>query len=57
MKGEVDMADVTVNIPKFVAAFQGNRKISEKEAKEIKAMIDSHKERGVKDERNIFDGL
>ena len=48
---------MTVNIPKFVAAFQGTRKISEKEAKEIKAMIDSHKERGVKDERNIFDGL
>ena len=45
------------SLPKFVAAFLGNRKISEKEAKEIKAMIDSHKERGVKDERNIFDGL
>lgn len=32
------------SLPKFVAAFLGNRKISEKEAKEIKAMIDSHKE-------------
>ena len=33
-----------VSLPKFVAAFLGNRKISDKEAKEIKAMIDSHKE-------------
>ena len=32
------------SLPKFVAAFLGNRKISDKEAKEIKAMIDSHKE-------------
>lgn len=32
------------SLPKFVAAFLGNRKISEKEAKEIKEMIDSHKE-------------
>ena len=28
----------------IVAAFLGNRKISEREAKEIKAMIDSHRE-------------
>ena len=32
------------SLPKFVAAFLGNRKISEREAKEIKAMIDSHRE-------------
>ncbi|MEZ3485031.1 MAG: BlaI/MecI/CopY family transcriptional regulator [Lachnospiraceae bacterium] len=32
------------SLPKFVAAFLGNKKISEKEAGEIKAMIDSHKE-------------
>ena len=31
------------SLPKFVAAFLGNRKISDREAKEIKAMIDSHK--------------
>ncbi len=32
------------SLPKFVAAFLGNRKISEKEAREIKAMIENHKE-------------
>lgn len=32
------------SLPKFVAAFLGNRKISDKEAAEIKAMIDTHKE-------------
>lgn len=32
------------SLPKFVAAFLGNRKISEKEAREIKTMIENHKE-------------
>lgn len=32
------------SLPKFIAAFLGGKKISEKEAEEIKRMIDSHKE-------------
>lgn len=32
------------SLPKFIAAFLGNKKISEREVKEIKAMIDSYKE-------------
>lgn len=32
------------SLPKFIAAFLGGKKISEKEAEEIKRMIDSHRE-------------
>lgn len=32
------------SLPKFIAAFLGGRTISEKEAEEIKQLIDSHKE-------------
>lgn len=33
------------SLPQFMAAFLGGRKISDKEAEEIKGLIDSHKER------------
>lgn len=32
------------SLPQFIAAFLGNKKLTEREAKEIKAMIDAHKE-------------
>ena len=31
------------SLPQFIAAFLGNKKISDKEAAEIKAMIDAHR--------------
>jgi predicted transcriptional regulator len=32
------------SLPQFIAAFLGSRRISDREAEEIKRMIDSHKE-------------